>query len=183
MSDTPAPNPDAAWTRSLGEALRSQRPGGTSWRITLIDGPNMSNLGAGGRDPRTYGVLTSLSALQGGIVAMGEGLGLAMSAFYSNREGDIVAHIYDTAHAVDAFLINPAAMTRFGAPCRIALADARRPFIEMHFANVAALGWKGGITTPVATGVVMGFRHYSYVAALFGIACALDHGEARALSS
>lgn len=174
--------PDPNWTRSLGEALRPLRPGAQRWRIDLIDGPNMSNLGRGGRDPRTYGVVTSLVVLQTAITTMGDGLGLEVSQYSSNHEGAVVEHVYQAASAVDAFMINPAALTRFGAPTRIALAEARKPFIELHFANVAALGWEGGITTPVATGVTMGFRHYSYIAALFGLACALDHGQARALT-
>ena len=169
-------NPDPAWARSLGLGLRPSRAGDRRWRINLIDGPNMSNLGQGGRDPRTYGVVTSLADLQDSIVAMGDALGVEMSAFYANREGDIVAHIYEAAPRIDAFLINPAALTRFSVPCKLALADSRRPFMELHFANVAALGWEGGITTPVATGVVMGMRHYSYVGALFGLVCALDTG-------
>jgi 3-dehydroquinate dehydratase II len=179
MSNSAQHNPDAGWTRLIGEALRAQRSGDRRWRFDLVDGPNMSNLGVGGRDVRTYGAVTSLAALQDGIVAMGEGLGLVMSAFSANHEGSIVEHIYEAASSVDAFLINPAALTRYGMPTRIALADVRRPFIELHFANVAALGWEGGITTPVATAVVMGFRHYSYMGALFGLACALDCGEVR----
>lgn len=182
MPEQPPPNPDPDWTRSIGDALRGRRPGETCWRVNLIDGPNMSNLGQGGRDPRTYGVVTSLPTLQDGIAALGEGLGLEMSTYASNHEGSIVAHVYESAPSVDAFMINPAALTRFGAPTRIALSDVRRPFIELHFANVAALGWEGGITTPVATGVVMGFRHYSYMGALFGLACALDLGQAEALA-
>jgi 3-dehydroquinate dehydratase II len=176
MTATQRPVPDPEWARSLGLALRGRRSGDHRWRLNLIDGPNMSNLGKGGRDPRTYGTTTSLAALQDSIASMGDGLGLEMSAFSANHEGSIVAHIYETAASVDAFLINPAAMTRFGAPCRIALSDVRRPFIELHFANVAALGWAGGVTTPVATGVVMGFRHYSYMGALFGLISALDSG-------
>lgn len=168
--------PDPAWARSLGLALRACRASDRRWQIDLIDGPNMSNLGKGGRDPRTYGVVTSLADLQGSVVTMGEALGLEMSAFHADHEGDIVAHVYEAAPSVDAFLINPAALTRFGVPCKLALADAGRPFMELHFANVAALGWEGGITTPVATGVAMGFRQYSYVGALFGLVCALDTG-------
>lgn len=168
--------PDPAWARAIGAALRPQRSGTQPWRIDLINGPNMSNLGAGGRDPRTYGLVTSLAALQDSIVAMGQALGLDMRAFSSNHEGAIVAHIYETAGEVDGFLINPAALTRFGMPTKIAFADVRRPFIELHFANVAALGWEGGATTPVATGVTMGFRQYGYIGALFGLACALDRG-------
>jgi 3-dehydroquinate dehydratase-2 len=178
MTQVETSYPDPEWARSFGRALRSRRCGDRRWRLDLIDGPNMSNLGRGGRDPRTYGVVTSLRALQESIAAMGEGLGLGVTTYSANHEGSIVEHIYDSAASVDAFLINPAALTRFGAPCRIALSDVRRPFIELHFANVAALSWEGGITTPVATGVVMGFRHYSYMSALFGLACALDTGAA-----
>ena len=169
-------NPDPAWSRALGTALKQQRPGQHQWRLDLIDGPNMSNLGTGGRDPRTYGVVTSLAALQGSIVAMGEGLGITMTSYHSNHEGDVVAHLYETAATVDGFLINPAALTRYSAPTKIALAESRRPFIEMHFANVTALDWIGGTMTPVATGVVMGLRHYSYMGALFGFVAALDAG-------
>ena len=169
-------HPDPAWARAFGAALRPQRPGRQPWRFDLIDGPNMSNLGVGGRDPRTYGLVTSLAALQESIIAMGQGLGLEMRAFSANHEGAIIAHIYETADWVDGFLINPAALTRFGVPTKIAFADVRRPFVELHFANVAALGWEGGVTTPVATGVAMGFRHYGYMGALFGFACALDRG-------
>jgi 3-dehydroquinate dehydratase II len=166
-------NPDPEWARLLGHTLRASRAGDRRWRINLIDGPNMSNLGAGGRDPRTYGAVTSLADLQDSILAMGEALDLEMSAYAANHEGDIVAHIYQVAPAIDAFLINPAALTRFGVPCKLALADARRPFVELHFANVVALGLNS-VTAPVATGVTMGFRHYSYIGALFGLVCALD---------
>ena len=177
MSQQTHHNPDPAWARAIGAALRPRRPGTQPWRFDLINGPNMSNLGAGGRDPRTYGLIASLAALQDSVVAMG--LGLHMRAFSSNHEGAIVAHIYETADEVDGFLINPAALTRFGAPTTIAFADVHRPLIELPFANVAALGWEGGVTTPVATGVAMGFRHYNYIGALFGFACALDHGIPR----
>ena len=168
---------DQEWAHAIGAALKGQRPGDRRWRLNLIDGPNMSNLGKGGRDPRTYGVVTSLAALQSEIAAMGHGLGLEMTTFSANHEGSIIAHIYETAPTVDGFLINPAALTRFGTPTKIALADVRRPFVEVHFANVAALGWEGGITTPVATGVAMGFRQYSYMGAIFGLVCALDLGQ------
>lgn len=169
-------NPVPAWARDIGATLRPQRPGRRPWRVDLINGPNMSNLGPGGRDARTYGSVTSLAALEDSIVAMAQGLGLDMRAFSANHEGAIIARIYEVADEVDGFLINPAALTRFGMPTKIAFADVQRPFIELHFANVAALGWEGGVTTPVATGVAMGFRHYGYIGALFGFACALDRG-------
>jgi hypothetical protein len=100
-----------------------------------------------------------------------------MKTYQSNYEGDIVQYIYDNAAAADAYLINPAALTRRGAPCALALVDSHRPYIELHFANIAALGWSNGaLITRRASGVVMGLRHYSYVGAVFGLVGALDAG-------
>jgi 3-dehydroquinate dehydratase-2 len=165
------------WGRGLGRALRSQRRGDTAWRLALIDGPNMSNLGEGGRDRRTYGTINSIGELQGAIQALAEGLGAKAQTYQSNREGEIVQYIYDSADTADAYLINPAALTRRGAPCAIALSDSRRPYVELHFANIAAVGWSNGaLITRQASGVVMGLRHYSYIGAVFGLIGALDVG-------
>jgi 3-dehydroquinate dehydratase II len=170
-------NDKVAWTRALGGGLRTRRKGNAPWRLHLIDGPNMSNLGEGGRDPRTYGAIRSIGELQQLTAALAEGLGVAMQTYQSNYEGDIVQYIYDSAAEVDAYLINPAALTRRGAPCALALIDSRRPYVELHFANIAALGWSNGaLITRRASGVVMGLRHYSYVGAVFGLVGALDAG-------
>ena len=173
-----APVPDKTEAaRNLGAALRSQRRGDQAWRLVLIDGPNMSNLGEGGRDRRTYGTINSIGELQGAASALAEGIGATMLTYQSNREGDIVQFIYDSAERTDAYLINPAALTRRGAPCAIALGDSRRPYVELHFANIAAVGWSNGaLITRQASGVVMGLRHYSYFGAIFGLIGALDVG-------
>jgi 3-dehydroquinate dehydratase-2 len=174
MSSEPAFS-TAEWARTLGRGLVDFRRGDRAWRICLIDGPNMSNLGAGGRDQRTYGVVPSLRALHDCMGALAEGLGVDLASYQSNHEGDIVMFIYNRAPETDAYLINPAALTRRGAPCAAALADSGRPYVELHFANIAALGWIGGaVVTRGATGVVMGLRHHSYIGALFGLVAALD---------
>ena len=165
------------WARDLGRALKQQRSGATPWRLALIDGPNMSNLGEGGRDRRTYGSIDSLAELQTMTAVIAEGMGAQMRTFQSNREGDVVQFIYDSCAETDAYLINPAALTRRGAPCAIALSDSRRPYIELHFANIAAVGWSNGaLITRQASGVVMGLRHYSYIGAVCGLILALDAG-------
>ena len=116
-----APVPDKTEAaRNLGAALRSQRRGDQAWRLVLIDGPNMSNLGEGGRDRRTYGTIHSIGELQGAASALAEGIGATMLTYQSNREGDIVQFIYDSAERTDAYLINPAALTR-----RLWLCNAR----------------------------------------------------------
>lgn len=165
------------WAHDLGRALKPHRSRETRWRLALIDGPNMSNLGEGGRDRRTYGSIDSLAELQTMTAAIAEGMGAEMRTFQSNREGDIVQFVYDSRDETDAYLINPAALTRRGAPCAIALSDSGRPYIELHFANIAAVGWSNGaLITRQACGVVMGLRHYSYIGALCGLILALDAG-------
>ena len=67
--------PDPTWAPRHRHGAATARPGAQPWRFDLINGPNMSNLGVGGRDPRTYGLVTSLAALQDSIVAMGQGRG------------------------------------------------------------------------------------------------------------
>lgn len=166
---------DADWYFRIGSAARGLRGSDRCWRIVLLDGPNMSNLGAGGRDPRTYGPVASLQALQHATQAFAAGMGCELSAFQSNFEGALVAHIYGTAAATDAYVINPAGSTRRGVPLMQAFRDVGRPCIEMHFANVAALGWlQGAAITRQMSGVVMGLRHYSYIGTIFGLVFALD---------
>lgn len=169
------------WFHGIGSAAQALRTSDKSWRILLLDGPNMSNLGPGGRDSRTYGTVVSLTALQHATQAFASGMGCELTAFQSNFEGALVGRIYETAATTDAYVINPAASTRRGVPLMQAFRDARRPCIEVHFANVAALGWlQGAAISRQMSGVVMGLRHYSYVAAIFGLICALDDPDVHA---
>lgn len=172
---------DSDWFYRLGSAAQALRTSGRCWRILLLDGPNMSNLGPGGRDSRTYGTVESLTALQHATQAFASGMGCELSAFQSNFEGALVGRIYEAAANTDAFVINPAASTRRGVPLMQAFRDARKPCIEMHFANVAALGWlQGAAISRQMSGVVMGMRHYSYIATIFGLVCALDDPDVHA---
>ena len=169
------PLSDADWAFGLGRGLRAMRASDHAWRLRLIDGPNMSNLGAGGRDPRTYGTVASLDELQGFAARFVEGLGAKLTTYHSNHEGDIVGHVYATMDETDAYIINPAASTRRGAPIAAALADSRRPYVEVHFSNIAAVGWlEGAAITRAAAGVAMGLRRYSYLSAAFGVVGLLD---------
>lgn len=172
---------ESRWYEQLGAAARTLRTADTCWRIRLLDGPNMSNLGPGGRDPRTYGSVTSLEALQHATQAFAAGMGCEVRAFQSNHEGALVADIYASAARTDAYVINPAGSTRRGVPLMQAFRDVGRPCIEMHFANVAALGWlQGAAISRQVTGIVMGMRHYSYIASILGLVCALDDPGVRA---
>jgi 3-dehydroquinate dehydratase-2 len=172
------------WFYRIGGAARSLRASDRCWRLELLDGPNMSNLGPGGRDPRTYGTVASLEALQLATQAFAAGMGCELAAFQSNFEGALIGRIYETAETTDAYVINPAASTRRGVPLMQAFRDVGRPCVEVHFANVAALGWlQGAAISRQMTGVVMGMRHYSYLAAVLGLVCALDDPDVAATLS
>ncbi|MGQ7843938.1 type II 3-dehydroquinate dehydratase [Granulosicoccus sp. 3-233] len=157
------------------------RRGNHNHRIAVIDGPNMSSLG--NRSRKVYGAIASLDNLKQYVKDYGIELGVTVESFSSNYQGAILEFIHESASRVDGYLINPAGLTTVGEGVRHALEDTERPVVEVHFANIAASagsarGLGGGSInssfTHTATGVAMGLRHYSYVAALTGLVFALD---------
>lgn len=79
------------------------------WRIGVIDGPNMPNLGA--RDRDLYGPIGSLAELHGFVAGIAGEIGVEVTAFASNFEGEILEFIHGSAAELDAYLINPAGLT------------------------------------------------------------------------
>jgi 3-dehydroquinate dehydratase-2 len=150
-------------------------------QIVVIDGPNMSNLGA--RNKRVYGAIASLTDLQDFCKEFGTALGVTVTPFASNYEGAILEFIHESAASADAYVINPAGLTQFGVATKHALTETGKPFIEVHFANIVApptaprglpIGpWKSEFSAS-ATAVMMGMREYSYSAAILSLAMALD---------
>lgn len=158
-----------------------QRETARRHRIAVIDGPNMSNLGA--RSKKVYGKIGSLDELKAYVAGFGERLGVDVEAFSSNHQGDILEYIHASAERVDGYIINPAGLTTVGEGVRHALEDTGRPVIEVHFANISAgaggsRGLGGGSIrssfTHTATGMCMGMRQYSYIGALTAMVLALD---------
>jgi 3-dehydroquinate dehydratase-2 len=84
------------------------------WRIGVIDGPNMPNLGA--RDRDLYGPIGSLAELEAFVARVAAEIGVEVTAFASNFEGEILEFIHGRAADTDGYLINPAGLTR-SSPC------------------------------------------------------------------
>jgi 3-dehydroquinate dehydratase-2 len=161
-----------------------RRPNARRHRITLIDGPNMSNLGR--RNRRVYGSITSLDALHQYVGEAAQSLGVDLRAFSSNYEGAILEFIHESAEVTHGYIINPAGLTVTGEATRHALEETGLPVVEVHFANITADGgatgqgrglpigaWESRFSRS-ATGVMMGMRQYSYVAALVALTLSLD---------
>lgn len=157
------------------------RTGTRRHHIAIIDGPNMTNLGA--RNKRVYGAINSIGDLQAYATSFGAELGVEIETFVSNFEGEILEFIHGAAQRADAFIINPAGLTEIGIPTKHALSETGKPVIEVHFANVVApptaprglpIGPWESVFTPSVTGVAMGLRQYSYAEAILGLTLALD---------
>lgn len=142
-------------------------------RIGLLNGLNMTSLGR--RDKNIYGTIGSLQELEDLVRDVGAKIGVEVIPFHSNHEGDLVDFIEEQSD-LDAFLINPGGLWAFGEPTKLALHQSRKPFVEVHFANIYATG-HDSVFTSVATGTVMGFRHFGYLGALIGLVEELKAGR------
>ena len=163
------------------------RTGTRQHRIAVIDGPNMSYLGK--RNKRMYGEIDSLDSLKQYVANFGNQLGVETESFSSNFEGAILEYIHEAAARVDAFVINPAGLTTTGQAVRQILQEIGKPVAEVHFANISAsassargasVGPGESLFTPTATGLCMGFRQYSYLAAILAVTFSLDDQEFQA---
>ena len=148
------------------------RTGSQRWRIALLNGLNMTNLGK--RDRHIYGTIASLAALEELVSDVGNRLGVEVVPFHANDEGALVDFV-EAHDDFDAYLINPGGLWAYGEPTRIALVQTGKPVVEAHFANIRAAGEHSTFTQSVA-GTVMGFRHHGYLGALVALTLQLDAG-------
>jgi 3-dehydroquinate dehydratase-2 len=150
------------------------RPGDRAWRLGLVNGPNMSNIGR--RNPEEYGGLT-IEQLEQHVRDVASGLGVVLaSTVCSNHEGDLLDWIHAESQGLDGIVINPAGLTPYGEATRHALEDTGLPVVEVHFANIAMRG-RTSVFTPSVVGTCMGLHKHSYTAALVGMTCMLDDGD------
>lgn len=117
-----------------------------SKRILVIHGPNLNMLGK--REPALYGSRT-LGAIDRSIKDRARELGLEVSAFQSNHEGELIEAIQAAVGQIDGLIINPAAFTHTSVAIRDAVLLLDVPIVEVHLSNIHK-------REP--------FRHHSYVA-------------------
>lgn len=105
-------------------------------RILIINGPNINLLGL--REPHIYGS-TTYNDLVNQLTAYGQKLGLSLSFFQSNHEGDIVdriqAALLNEEQKAEAIIINPAAYTHTSVAILDALKAVNLPTVEVHISN------------------------------------------------
>ena len=135
----------------------------------VLHGPNLNLLGT--REPDRYGSQTLVS-LNAEITQLGDELGVSLSCFQSNHEGELVDQIQQAE--VAGFLINAAAYTHTSIAIRDALLARALPFVEIHLSNVYSreVFRHQSYLSDIAIGIVSGFGTNSY---LLGLRAIYDH--------
>ena len=146
--------------------------------IGVLHGPNLNLLGR--REPEVYG-RTTLGEIDARLVEIAAELGVAVEAFQSNAEGELIDWIHAQADRVAGFVVNAGAYTHTSVALRDALVGVGRRFVEVHLSNVYAREpfRRRSLLAPVAVGVVTGFGAESYVLGLIGLVRRLREGGSR----
>ena len=102
-------------------------------KILVVHGPNLNILGK--REPTVYGSRT-LDDINQSLSAKATELGLQVSTFQSNHEGEIVDAIQQAVGRIQGLIINPAAYTHTSVAIRDAVLLLDVPTIEVHLSNI-----------------------------------------------
>ena len=134
-------------------------------RILVLNGPNINVLGR--RNPSVYGVKT-LDEINRLIADKAGELGVEVSFYQSNVEGELINRIQESWGNIDGIVINPGALTHYGYSLKDALIDAVVPVIEVHLGNIHAREeWRRhSVVADIAHGQIAGFGWRSYTSAI-----------------
>jgi len=137
-------------------------------RILVINGPNLNFLGK--REPAIYGT-ESLETIVESIKKKARDMQIAVDAFQSNIEGELVNAILSAYQRYDGIIINAAAFTHTSVALRDALQAVKLPAIEVHLSNVFAREdfRHKSLLAQVCIGQISGFGSFSYLLALEAI--------------
>ena len=138
-------------------------------KILLLNGPNLALLGT--REPEIYG-RTTLADIVALVTAAAREKGIAVDAFQSDVEGELVAAIGRARGAYDGIILNPAAYTHTSVALHDAIKASGVPTVEVHLSNVYAReGYRHeSLTAGVCAGQVCGFGPTGYLLALEALA-------------
>lgn len=134
-------------------------------RVLVVNGPNLNLLGT--REPEVYGTDT-LETLNKRLSELAKEIGLELSFFQSNHEGEIIDFIHKESSSAIGLIINPGALTHYSIGIRDAITSVNIEAIEVHLSNIAAREEfrTRSLTAPVCRGQISGFGFYGYAMAL-----------------
>ncbi len=141
-------------------------------KVHVLNGPNLNLLGK--REPDVYG-LASIEDLESAVRAEATRLGFEISLKQTNSEAELIDWIQQAIDDKAAVVLNPAAFTHYSYALRdacAALTGMGLALIEVHISNPHAREQfrQNSVISAVATGVIAGFGHQSYILALKALA-------------
>ena len=134
-------------------------------KVVVVNGPNLNLLGK--REPEIYGTNT-LADLNDRVRDRGRELGVDVSLFQSNSEGEIIDFLQKEAPGALGVVINPGAFSHYSLALYDCLQALGLPVVEVHISNIHAREeWRShSVTARAARGVITGLGFDGYVLAL-----------------
>jgi 3-dehydroquinate dehydratase-2 len=134
-------------------------------RIVVVNGPNLNLLGK--REPHIYGT-RSMADLLKSIRAKARQLGVQVSAFQSNDEGEIIDFLQKQAPGSLGIVINPGALSHYSLALFDCLQAVGVPTVEVHISNIHAREEfrSKSVTGRAAKGVITGLGFTGYLLAM-----------------
>lgn len=102
-------------------------------KISVINGPNINMLGL--REPTIYGN-ENFNTLCEKVQSHASKLGIEVSLYQSNHEGDLVDEIQKAYGQADGIVINPGAYTHTSIALLDAVKAVNIPTVEVHISAV-----------------------------------------------
>jgi 3-dehydroquinate dehydratase-2 len=134
-------------------------------RVVVVHGPNLNLLGK--REPHIYGT-RSLDDLNKTVRDAAGKLGLEVTIFQSNHEGEIIDFLQNEGPGSAGIVINPAALTHYSIAVFDCLQALALPVVEVHLSNIHAREEfrSKSVTARAARGVITGLGFLGYELAL-----------------
>ena len=134
-------------------------------RIVIVNGPNLNLLGK--REPHIYGTRSHADLVKT-VRARARKLGVEVTVFQSNHEGELIDFLQKEAPGSLGIVINPGALSHYSLALFDCLQSLAVPTVEVHISNIHAREEfrSRSVTARAAKGVITGLGFEGYLLAM-----------------
>ena len=146
-------------------------------KFMLLHGVNHNMFGK--RNPEQYGTIT-LDEINQNVFRLAEELGVSVTAFQTNHEGEMVDKIHEAyLEGYDGVMINAGAWTHYSYAISDALEMLTCPLIELHMSNIHKREEfrHHSVISPIADGIIVGLGADVYTLGLRALVSRTEEKE------